>query len=221
MAITPESVKAQLNSQDLGDRLRAVNQMRELEPEVAFDLLQVAAKDSNTRVRYAAISQVATAAQANPGAALNLLRDRLNNDPEADVQAAAADSIGGLQLTEAFDDLAQVYQNSNEWLVRFSIIAALGELGEARSFDLLEAALADDNSLILTAAIGSLGELGDPRAVPLLLTYVNNPDWQVRHRLAQALNAFEQAEAQQALKTLAEDSSEIVAQAAQHYLAAP
>ncbi len=46
-----------------------------------------------------------------------------------DVQAAAADSIAALKLTEAFEDLQQLYHTTSEWLVKLSIIAALGEMG--------------------------------------------------------------------------------------------
>ena len=67
------------------------------------------------------------------------------------------------------------------------------------------------NDLLQTAAIGSLGELGDVRAVDLLLPFVSNSDWQVRHRLAQALGRLGTAEAKTALVTLAEDAVQPVA----------
>jgi len=35
----------------------------------------------------------------------------LFNDPEPDVQAAAADCLGALKLTEAFEDLQQLYHH--------------------------------------------------------------------------------------------------------------
>jgi len=50
MSVTPESVKQMLSSENLGDRLRAVNQIRELEPAIAFELVQT--HDRNARVRY-------------------------------------------------------------------------------------------------------------------------------------------------------------------------
>lgn len=218
MAITPDSVRDLLHSEDYGDRLRAVNQLRTLDPAVAFDLAQVAANDGNARVRYAAISQLASLGQQDLATVKPLLIRALTNDPEPDVQAAAADAIGGLQLRSAYADLAAIYHSSGEWLVQFSIIAALGELGEPQAFDLLQEAVQSDNDLIITAAIGALGELQDDRAVPLLLTFTTHPDWQVRHRLVQALAQFPQAEAQAALATLAQDSSAIVAEAAtQHH----
>lgn len=210
MTITPESVEELLRSENFGDRIRAVNQIRQLEPAQGFELLQLVLKDRNVRVRYAAVSQMSTLGSQDLEHAIVLLRDGLQ-DPEPDVQAAAADSIAALKLTEAFADLETLYHATPEWLVQFSIVAALGELGDARAFPLLESALNSGNDLLQTAAIGSFGELGDVRAVELLLPLVTNSDWQVRHRLAQALGRLGTEEAKAALTTLAEDAVQPVA----------
>lgn len=218
MSITPESVTALLNSADLGDRLRAVNQMRTLDPAIAFQLIQQAVDDSNPRVRYAAVSQISSLGTQDRSQALEILRDRLR-DSEPDVQAAAADSISALHLIEAFDDLQSLYHATSEWLVKFSIIAALGELGDRRGFELLQDAIHSANELMQMAAIGSLGELGDDRAVDLLAPFVQNADWQVRFRVAQALSRLQTPASQALLHTLASDAVEQVAQEAKAALA--
>ena len=215
MSITPESVHQLLSSENLGDRLRAVNQIRELEPTIGFEMLQIPITDPNSRVRYSAVSQMDTLGGQNLPLALNILRDRLVNDPEPDVQSAAADCLGALKLTEAFDDLQQLYESTPEWLVQFSIIATLGELGEPRSFELLKKALSSENDLIKTAAISSLGELGNIEAVPLLATHATDSDWQVRYRVVQSLNRLGGTEAHSILKTMVNDESDAVAVEAQ------
>jgi HEAT repeat protein len=211
MSVTRESVQQLLISEDFGQRLSGINQLRQLEPSVAFELIQPVVNDSNTRVRYAAISQLDTLGSQDLQATFTILRDRLLNDSEPDVQAAAADALGALKFTEAYEDLQQLYHQSSEWLVQFSIIAALGELGEPRSFELLEEALASNTSLIQTAAISSLGDLGDRRALPLLIPFASDPDWQVRYRVAQALSKIGDPEARPTLEALANDSVEQVA----------
>lgn len=218
MAITPDSVRELLHSDDYGDRLRAVNQMRELDSAEAFELVQLAANDGNARVRYAAISQIASLGQQDIATVEPLLRRSLTEDPDPDVQAAAADTIGGLKLKSAYPELATLYHSTDEWLVKFSIVAALGELGEPQAFDLLQEALTSSNELIATAAIGALGELGDRRALPLLLNYTTHPDWQVRHRLVQSLAQFSEPDAEAALQQLTNDDSDIVAGAARQHL---
>lgn len=219
MSITPESVQMLLNSGDVGERMRGVNQLRQIDKGTAFELITTAIKDDNARIRYAAVSQMATLGQVDPNQALPILRDRLLNDTETDVQAAAADALGALKLTEAFEDLQQLYFSDSNWLLRFSIVAALGEMGDSRCFDILADALSSDESIVQTVAIGALGELRDPRALPLLLPFATNPDWQVRQRVAQALGSFLDGEqVRSTLEQLAADEQDVVASTAKYSL---
>ncbi|AVH70212.1 phycobilisome degradation protein NblB [Nostoc sp. 'Lobaria pulmonaria (5183) cyanobiont'] len=218
MSITPESVKQLLSSEDLGDRLRAVNQIRQLEPAVGFELIQSAIGDRNSRVRYTAVSQMDTLGTQDLQLSLDILRDRLLHDSEVDVQAAAADCLGALKLSEAFEDLQQLYHTTDEWLIQFSIIATLGELGDPRAFELLKEALSSENELVQTAAISSLGDLGNVQAVPLLAPYATNPDWQIRYRLVQALAHLGNPEAKSILETLANDQVDAIASEAKSFL---
>lgn len=215
MSVTRESVQELLSSENFGQRISGVNQLRQLEPAVAFELIQPVVTDRNTRVRYAAVSQLDTLGSQDLQATLTMLRDRLLNDSEPDVQAAAADALGALKLTEAYEDLQQLYHRTPEWIVQFSIIAALGEMGAPRSFELLQEALNSDTSLVQMAAICSFGELGDANAVPLLIPFATNPDWQVRYRVVQALSRLGGAEAHPTLEVLAKDEKEEVAKEAQ------
>ena len=213
MSITPDSVKKQLESEDLGDRLRGVNEIRELEPAIGFELIQTAITDKNARVRYSAVSQFDTLGTQDLDKSLNLLRGLLQ-DPEADVKAAAADCLGGLKLVAAFDDLQQLYQSTGDWIIKLSVVAALGELGEPRGFEILKQALSEDNDLIKTAAISSMGELGNTEAVSILAPYASDSDWQIRYRVAQALNRLGTPEAKPVLESLAKDEVEAVAEEA-------
>ena len=215
MSVTRESVQHLLSSEDFGKRISGVNQLRQLEKSVAFELIQPIITDKNTRVRYAAVSQLDTLGDEDLAATLSMLRDRLLNDTEPDVQAAAADALGALKLTEAYEDLKQLYHQTPEWLVQFSIIATLGELGDPRSFELLEEALDSPTSLVQTAAISSLGDLGDSRAIPLMSRFVTDSDWQIRYRVVQALGKLGGTETRAMLETLAKDEKEEVAKEAE------
>jgi HEAT repeat protein len=214
----PESIQALLDAADPGDRISGINQLRVLEPAIAFQMIQPAINDPNVRVRYAAVSQLATLGNQDPHLSLGLLRDRLLHDPEADVQAAAADSLGALKLTEAYDDLETLYHETSEWLIQVSIVAALSEMGEPRAFELLGHALNSEIELVRTVAIGALGELGDQRAVPLLIPYATSDDWQVRYRVVQALSRLDSPEVRTTMEQLAQDTSAQVAREARTYL---
>jgi HEAT repeat protein len=214
METTPESTAAQLASADYGERLSGLNSLRQIDPAAAFALIQPVLADPNVRVRYAAVSQLATLGTQDPQAALVVLRDRLLNDPEADVKAAAADALGALQLREAFPELNAAYHATTDWLIQFSIVAALGELGAPDGVELLTEALASPVELVQTTAITALGELGDPRAVELVLPFAQSEDWQVRYRVAQTLSRFSGEAVTAALAILAQDSEAAVAEAA-------
>lgn len=226
MSADPDQIRQLLKAEDFGERIKAINQLREIDPALAFELIQPLCDDPNTRVRYAAVSQISTLGEQDKPTALKVLTASLG-DPEPDVQAAAADALGALKLTESLDDLKELYGMTSEWLVQMSIVASLGEMGgiagDSRAFNLLKSALASDNSLVRVSAIGALGELQDNRALPLLLPYVDSQDWQERHRTAQALSHFlgsdsTHDESNRALQKLAQDESEVVAETAESYL---
>jgi HEAT repeat protein len=209
-----ETITALINSENKGDRITALNMVREIEPALAFGYIKQLVTDKNTRVRYAAVSQLATLGSQDLTESLTILRDRLVNDPEPDVQAAAADAIGALKLTDAFDDLQNLYEATPEWLVQFSIVAALGELGDPRGLKLLQTALTNETSLVQTAAIGAIGELGNPSGVESITPFITHPDWQIRYQLARALRNLGGDLATQSLAILATDEVEQVAQEA-------
>jgi HEAT repeat protein len=221
MTITPESIQPLLVSENMSDRIRGLNLLRQLSPALAFPLLKPLTSDRQVRIRYAAVSQLDTLGNENRSETLAILRDRLLNDPEVDVQAAAADILGALKFTEALADLQTVYEQTQEWILKMSIVATLGEMGDVRGFDLLKLALTSDNALIKTAAISALGDLGLPEVLPLILPFLEDEDWQIRFRLAIALGQFSQPEAQEALRKLAQDPFEQVAGTAKSLIPAP
>jgi HEAT repeat protein len=218
MSDNPDKLQALLNSSNFGEQMKGINQLRSLEPKEAFRLIQPLITHENARIRYAAVSMLDSIGTQDLNSTLNILRDRLYNDTEFDVQAAAADVIGGLKLTEAYDDLKQMYFRTKEWLIQVSIVAALGEFGDMRGVEILEAALNSDNSLVKTAAVSALGELNAPDSLRLLLPLIEDEDWQIRYRLAQALGNLGGEAAKQALTQLSQDSLEQVAREAQSNL---
>lgn len=215
-----EQIRDMLSAEKFGDRIKAINKLRDINPATAFKLITPLCDDPNTRVRYAAVSQIATLGAQDKPTAYTVLTASLG-DPEPDVQAAAADALGALKLTDALDDLKELYETTSEWLVQMSVVACLGEMGDSQAFDLLASALKAENALVSVSAIGALGELEDERAIPLLLAHADSDDWQVRHRVAQSLGHFAANEqAAKALQKLAQDESDIVAEAAKHHSAA-
>lgn len=216
--MTLPNIETLLKSSDFMDKMRGINMVRSSDPAIAFPLLLPLVKDTNARIRYAAVSQFDTVGNYDRATSLEILRDRLLRDSEIDVKSAAADSITALKLTEAFDDLILAYHQSGEWLLQLSILAGLGEMGDPRGYDILITALNSDNALLVTTAIGSLGELGDQRAIPHLIPLIDNEDWQVRYRLAQALGLLGGEQVRSTLEKLSQDEMEQVSLEAKHQL---
>ncbi len=212
------SLREQLAADDMSIRMKAVHASRSLPLSQRFDLLSIAAIDSNARIRYDVISQLGTVGTVNLDKSLEILSDRLSADPELDVRAAAAASLGSLQLAQAFDLLKTSYETNHDWMFQFSIVAAMGELGAPQGLDFLAQVLQSSNELVKIAAIGSLGDLGNPQAVDLLTPFINDPDWQIRHRVVQSLAQLGGSEAQSALQKLANDPMPQVAEAARSQL---
>uniref|UniRef100_UPI00210117D0 HEAT repeat domain-containing protein n=1 Tax=Cyanothece sp. BG0011 TaxID=2082950 RepID=UPI00210117D0 len=73
--------------------------------------------------------------------------------------------LGGLQLREGYEDLKELYHQTSDWLLQLSIMATLGELGEPKAIELLEAGLQSDNGLVRLSAVSALGELGNQEGV--------------------------------------------------------
>jgi HEAT repeat protein len=214
MTFTPESVAELLQSADYGDRMRGINQLRELPPETAYSLIKPLVTDEHPRVRYAAVSQLAVLGQVNVAEVESILRERLLTDRELDVQAAAADGMGALKLTGAYQDLEERYFQTNDWVLRLSIVATLGELGDQRALNLLKDALNTPEPLIQSAAISALGELKHPEAIPLIQPFLNDADWQTRYRVAQALTNLGGVETEPLLQILSQDEMAPVAEMA-------
>ncbi|MGK7911308.1 MAG: HEAT repeat domain-containing protein [Synechococcus sp.] len=216
--VTIEELNQLASSENWGDRIKAINQARELSGDNALPLLSSLATDSNTRVRYAAISQIGTLELSDREKPISLLKDRLETDPEVDVRAAAAAALGDLKQPGTLQNLLAALQREDEWLMVLSIIAALGELGDLGAMDAILAAATDDNVLIRATAASALGDLGDERGLEALQTLATDSDWQTRHRVCISLGKIGGDSARALLESLAQDEEEQVAATAKDVL---
>lgn len=96
-------------------------------------------------------------------------------------------------MYQAYDDVETIFRGSSDVMVQFSILAALGELGNPKAFDLLKEVLETEDvvDLLQIAAIGALGELGDKRAIELIKPYTEAEDISVKNRAIDALSILE------------------------------
>jgi len=216
--MTSVSVRDLLQSSDYGDCISGLNRLHTLTHDEALTLITPLLTHTNARVRYAAVSKIATVGNADRSAALDLLRDRLRHDSELDVKAAAADSLGALGLKEAYEDIAALYHETSDWLLRLSIVAALSEMGEPKAIAVMLDALTSDNDLLVATAIGAIGDLGDDGVIDQLEMFICHDDSQVRFRTAQALGSLGGDRARGWLQRMLDDTDAQVVTQAQHSL---
>uniref|UniRef100_A0A7S2ZH45 Uncharacterized protein n=1 Tax=Rhodosorus marinus TaxID=101924 RepID=A0A7S2ZH45_9RHOD len=183
-AVGRDDVMQLLTSDDKVDRLKGVNMARELDPAEGLNLLSMAAMDPDMNVRYATVSQLSVAGLADPEKTLELLRDLVPKETDMSVKAAAADAMCAIGLPEAFDDVEAIYHETKDSLVKFSIAAGLGELGNLKAFDLLKGILEDEASddLLKVAALGSLGDLKAPGTAEIVEPFLEAEDASVKAR---------------------------------------
>jgi len=144
-------------------------------------------------------------------------------DSDAEVQAAAAQSLGGLKVAAAADPLIELLRkpvNEGQSLLgkaaqaelRKNVAIALGQIGDARAVDALIAALGDPADEVRMWSARSLGEIKDPRATEALVLLVNDKNNAVRREALIALGKIKDPRAVGALiEAMRKRSAEIEA----------
>ena len=144
-------------------------------------------------------------------------------DSDAEVQAAAAQSLGGLKVAAAADPLIELLRkpvNEGQSLLgkaaqaelRKNVAIALGQIGDARAVDALIAALGDPADEVRMWSARSLGEIKDPRATEALVLLVNDRNNAVRREALIALGKIKEPRAVGALiEAMRKRSAEIEA----------
>jgi HEAT repeat protein len=144
----------------------------------------------------------------------DLLYDRVVNEPDYSVRAAAVGALGYLEDPRGFEPLLRIFYEDTQWLVQFSAAVSLGNLKDPRAYDALIQALDSDHVVLHQAAIAALGEIRALESVEHILRFAQAEDWLVRQRLAEALGNLPTPKSLSALKYLAKDSHSQVAEAA-------
>jgi predicted NACHT family NTPase len=107
-------------------------------------------------------------------------------DPEPQVRAKAAESIGQLKIQAAIPNLtAQL--NDPSPLVRLSIIYALGQLHAGSAIPQLIPLLLDESPEVRSTTAHTLGKIGNEHTIAYLLTTLKDISPTVRANAAQAL----------------------------------
>ena len=169
-------------------RIAAAEALVRLAGEEAVDaLIKALQEDESALVRGAAIDGLATLGGPT---ALDAIRGALA-DPDPEIRAKAADTLGNEGYQEAIDDLIATLHQDDVEAVRAAAARAIAKLaGEKAVAALITALEEDDSPLVRILAIEGLADLGDPKAIEPLLTALSDPDAGVRKAAAAALERF-------------------------------
>ena len=200
-------IEAFLASPDSQQRLKAITELREYEPEVAVPLLKSKIKDSEFLVRSFAAMGLGKKQTAESFAAL-LEVIKFDRDPNVRSEAANSLSLFG---KVSLPHLVTLFHRDDHWLVRRSILAAFFELDcPDEMFDVCVCGLEGDDPTVKEASIQGLGFLANSAkqeaALEKLLPLVNAQWWRTRLFVAKALGQFHNPQAKEALNKLRNDS---------------
>ncbi len=128
-------------------------------------------KDKDDDVRKFAIELIADAGGRHLEMALC---ERLSDDQNPNVRAAAAKALGTLYCSAALPNLVAALKDI-EW-VRFNALEALSMIREDAAVEPILALLTDPSPATRHTAIEALGEIGSSRAAGALLAHIGNTD---------------------------------------------
>ncbi len=200
-------IKTYLDSPNPQNRLKAITELRNYEPNLVVPLLKRRMCDREFVVRsFVAIGL----GNKRTDEGFELLLDLIEHDRDYNVRAEAANSLAKYG-EQAIPYLVQLFQQDSNWLVRYSILAAIDFTQHPEIIlELSDLGLRGEDSVIKQQAIAYLGQLAPTpqksQALELLLTAAKSEEVAVRAQVARVLSLFEDARAKTALANLRQDS---------------
>ena len=202
-----------------------VQQMKNLDPDVRYKLVEVigkiggpqavvalikALKDDHHKVRREAADELG---QIGDPSAIPALIEALK-DESREVRREAADALGQIGGTAAVPGLIEALKDESRE-VRREAADGLGQIRDSRAVDGLIEALKDESREVRREAADGLGQIQDSRAVPALIEALKDESREVRREAADGLGQIQDSRAVPALiEALKDESSEVRREAA-------
>ena len=200
-------IETYIDSPNPQNRMKAITELRNYEPNLVVPLLKRRMCDQEFVIR----SFVATGLgfkRTDEG--FELLLDLIEHDRDYNVRAEAANSLAKYGEL-AIPHLVELFQQDSNWLVRYSILAAIDLRQNPKILlELSILGLRGDDPVVREIALASLGELAktpqEDLALGLLLSAAESEEGEIRTQVARVLRNFEDPRAQVALVNLRQDS---------------
>lgn len=92
----------------------------------------------------------------------------LATDPSWENRRDAAEALGTLATQEVIPDLVKALQTDQHWVVRFKAAESLGNIGDPLAIQPLIEALKDSQNTVREYAANALGSIGQPAVQPII-----------------------------------------------------
>lgn len=199
-------IKTYLASSDSQERMKAITELRQFDPEVAVPLLIDTKDDQEFLVRSFVAMGLGKKQNADSFAAL---LEMIKFDRDPNVRAEAANSLSFFGVVSA-PHLTLMFDRDDHWLVRRSILAALAELKCLEElFEVCLTGIEGEDQSVKESSINCLSMLAgtskQDSAIAKLLTLMNDDLWRIRLQVAKSLSKFDTEQAQQALEQMKDD----------------
>ncbi len=199
-------IQACLANSEYSQKLKALTELKNYEPEIAVPLLLSQIKAQDFFIRSLVAMGLGKKRTEESFAAL-LQMMKFDRDPN--VRAEAANSLSMFGSLTVPHLVAAFYQDDS-WLVRRSILAALMEFNcPDELFEVCCCGVNGDDLSVQEASVEGLGLLSkttkQEEALSQLLLKVKDPSWRIRAKVARALSYFSSPQARAALQELKQD----------------
>jgi HEAT repeat protein len=199
-------IESYLESSDPQERLKAIVELRQYNPEVAVPLLLSRIRDREFLVRSFVAMGLGRKQSADSFAALLELIQR-DRDPNVRSEACNSLSFYG---EVAVSHLVATFYRDDHWLVRRSILAALVELNcPEELFEVCVCGIEGEDQTVQEASVAILsllvGTTKQEAALEQLLSLVKAQSWHLRAQAAKSLGKFADPRVEVALSQLRQD----------------
>ncbi len=203
-----EQIEINLRNKALNERKAALDELAKYPSEVAVPILEKLARENDFGLRRLAVMGLGNHTSE---ASFQLLQKIVQHELDSNVLSEAANSIF------EFGDIAvpvlqQLFENSDNWLVRQTVISLFVETNYYEtSFTLASSVLQDDDieQTLKETAILALGQLlKSPlkdQALQILTELADSEDWRTRWRTAIALQHTQDLLAKELIAKLQKD----------------
>lgn len=200
-------IESFLDNPNPQSRMKAITELRNYEPHLVVPLLKRRMYDEKFVVR-SFVAMGLGYKQTDEG--FRLLIDLIEHDNDHNVRAEAANSLAKYG-SEAIPHLVELFRKDPDWLVRYSIFAAIDFTGRPEILlELCTLGIEENHPVVRQAAIASLEQLATTNqasaALDILLSLVNSEHGLIRAQVAKILRRFDDPRAQSALTELRQDS---------------